>query len=150
MEDLEIFEVACKYFLQTISEFKETLSTKVRALEIADWTYDSGITKVCQPDENDKKKRCKTGIEYRSKVELSLEDVETIWREFNAFFDKTYIADIERISNNEEIGRYEFITTNSKGDEIECVIYLSGEWNIPQIRLSVFVTARYKNMDFVV
>lgn len=88
MENLDIFEVACKYFFQKISEF-------------------------------------------------------------NAFFEKTYTADIERISTNEEIGRYEFMATNSKGDRIQCMIYLSGEWNIPLVYLSAFVTARYKNVDYV-
>ena len=83
MENLDIFEVACKYFFQKISEFKEILSNKVRALENIDWIYDKGTTKVCQPDEKDKRKRCKTGLEYRSKVEISPDDVETIWEEFN-------------------------------------------------------------------
>ena len=149
MENLDIFEVACKYFFQKIREFKEILSNKVRALENIDWIYDKGTTKVCQPDEKDKRKRCKTGLEYRSKVEISPDDVETIWEEFNAFFEKTYTADIERISTNEEIGRYEFMATNSKVDRIQCMIYLSGEWNIPLVYLSAFVTARYKNVDYV-
>ena len=74
---------------------------------------------------------------------------ELIWNEFNIFFEKTYIKNIERLSNNEEIGRYQFVATNSKGDSIGCIIYLAGEWNISQISLSAFVADRYKNMDYV-
>ena len=39
-------------------------------------------------------------------------------------FYKTYIVDIVWILNNEEIGRYEFITTNFNGCEIKCIIYM--------------------------
>ena len=52
MENLDIFEVACKYFFQKISEFREILSNKVRALENIDWIYDKGTTKVCQPSQS--------------------------------------------------------------------------------------------------
>ena len=41
------------------------------------------------------------------------------------------------------------MATNSKGDRIQCMIYLYGEWNIPLVYLSSFVTARYKNVDYV-
>lgn len=63
-------------------------------------------------------------MEYRSKIELSISDVGIIWNEFSAFFEKTNTANIERISNNEAMGRYVFVTKNSMGDEIECAIYL--------------------------
>ena len=43
MENLEIFEEACKYFSHKISEFKEILSIKVRSLENKDWIYNKGF-----------------------------------------------------------------------------------------------------------
>ena len=61
---------------------------------------------------------------------------------FSSFFTKTYVENIERISNNEEIARYEFLARSSIGDEIRCTIYLANEWNIPQISLSGFVAPR--------
>ncbi|MBN6709655.1 hypothetical protein JFL47_11600 [Haemophilus haemoglobinophilus] len=148
MESLDIFEVACEYFSQKISEFTQILSGKVKILEKIDWLYNKGTIKVCQIDEKGKKKRCKTNLKYSSKVEIGSKDVEIIWCEFKAFFENTYTPNIERISANEEIGRYEFRATNSKGDSIRCMIYLSGEYNIPQVSISAFVTARYKTIDY--
>ena len=57
------------------------------------------------------------------------------------------MSKIERITGNEEIGRYVFVALNDIGDEVECVINISGEWNIPLIRITGFVSARYKNID---
>ena len=74
-------------------------------------------------------------------------EVQIIWNEFSSFFTKTYLASIERISNNEEIARYKFLARSSVGDEIRCTIYLANEWNIPQISLSGFVAPRYKKSD---
>ena len=75
-------------------------------------------------------------------------EVQIIWNEFSSFFTKTYLASIERISNNEEIARYEFLARSSVGDEIRCTIYLANEWNIPQIGLLGFVAPRYKKNDY--
>lgn len=84
MENLCIFEVADRYFVENISEFKEILSDKVDALKNVDWIYN----KTCQPDETGRKKRCKVGLEYRSKIELSISDVDIIWNEFSVFLKK--------------------------------------------------------------
>lgn len=67
---------------------------------------------------------------------------------FSSFFTKTYLASIERISNNKEIGRYEFFARSSVGDEVSCTIYLANEWNIAQIGLLGFVAPRYKKSDY--
>ena len=104
MDNLDIFENACKYFLEKMTEFKEILSSKVDNLNNQDWILSKGST-------------------------------------------KTYVENIERISNNEEIARYEFLARSSIGDEIRCTIYLANEWNIPQISLSGFVAPRYKKSD---
>ena len=101
MENLEIFEKACKYFSDNRSEFKEILSEKIPTLNDKDWEFDKGSTKVFKADETGRKKRCKTSIAYRLKIELTEADAETVWDNFNIFFEKTYTADIERVS-----GRY--------------------------------------------
>ena len=147
MDNLDIFEDASKYFLEKMTEFKEILSDKVNSLNNKDWLFSKGSVKTCKADETGKKKRCKVGLKYGLKIELSVDDVDIIWNEFSSFFTKTYLVSIERISNNEEIGRYVFVALNDIGDEVECVINISGEWNIPLIRITGFVSARYKNID---
>ena len=147
MENLEIFEKACKYFSDNISEFKEILSEKIPTLNDKDWEFDKGSTKVFKADETGRKKRCKVSIGYCLKVEITEADALTTWDEFNLFFKETYVADIERISNNEELGRYEFIAKNTLGDEVRCSIYLANEWNIAQICILGYVSGRYKKAD---
>ena len=149
MDNLDIFENASKYFLEKMTEFKEILSSKVNSLNNKDWIFSKGSTKTCKADETGKKKRCKVGLKYGLKIELSVDDVDIIWNEFSSFFTKTYLASIEKISNNEEIGRYEFIAKSSLGDEVSCAIYLANEWNIPQIGFLGFVAPRYKKSDYV-
>ena len=149
MDNLDIFENASKYFLEKMTEFKEILSSKVNSLNNKDWIFSKGSTKTCKADETGKKKRCKVGLKYGLKIELSVDDVDIIWNEFSSFFTKTYLASIEKISNNEEIGRYEFIAKSSLGDEVSCVIYLANEWNIPQIGFLGFVAPRYKKSDYI-
>ena len=148
MDNLDIFEDASKYFLEKMTEFKEILSDKVNSLNNKDWIFSKGSVKTCKADETGKKKRCKVGLNYGLKTELSVDDVDIIWNEFSSFFTKTYVENIERISNNEEIGRYEFFARSSVGDEISCTIYLANEWNIPQIGLLGFVAPRYKKSDY--
>ena len=149
MDNLDIFENASKYFLEKMTEFKEILSSKVNSLNNKNWIFSKGSTKTCKADETGKKKRCKVGLKYGLKIELSVDDVDIIWNEFSSFFTKTYLASIEKISNNEEIGRYEFIAKSSLGDEVSCAIYLANEWNIPQIGFLGFVAPRYKKSDYV-
>jgi len=147
MENLEIFENACKYFSDNIIKFKDILTEKVDALKDKNWEFDKGSTKVFKTDETGRKKRCKVSIGYCLKVEITEADALTTWDEFNMFFKETYLADIERISNNEELGRYEFIGKNTLGDEVRCSIYLANEWNIAQICILGYVSGRYKKAD---
>ena len=149
MENFEIFEEAGKYILAKMSEFKDALSTKVSFLEGAEWSFDKGSVKVCKTDETGRKPRCKVGVKYHLKVQLSVEDVEAIWSEFNLVFKESHIADIERVTGNEELLRYEFKAKNPQGDEVSCSIYLPNEWNIPQIGILGFVSPRYKKVDYV-
>ena len=147
MENLEIFENACNYFSDNIVKFKDILTQKVDALKDKKWVFEKGNIKVFKADEIGRKKRCKVSIGYRIKIELTEADAETVWDNFNTFFEKTYTADIERISNNEELGRYEFIAKNTLGDEVRCAIYLANEWNIAQICILGYVSGRYKKTD---
>ena len=149
MDNLDIFENASKYFLEKMTEFKEILSSKVNSLNNKDWIFSKGSTKTCKADETGKKKRCKVGLKYGLKIELSVDDVDIIWNEFSSFFTKTYVENIERISSLFEIGRYEFIAKSSLGDEVSCAIYLANEWNIPQIGFLGFVAPRYKKSDYI-
>ena len=147
MENLEIFENACKYFSDNIVKFKDILTEKVDALKDKEWVFEKGNIKVFKADETGRKKRCKVSIGYCLKVEITEADALTTWDEFNMFFKETYVADIERISNNEELGRYEFIAKNTLGDEVRCSIYIANEWNIAQICILGYVSGRYKKAD---
>jgi len=149
MENFEIFEEASKYILAKMSEFKDVLSAKVSSLEGVEWSFEKGSVKTCKEDETGRKQRCKVGVKYHLKVQLTVEDVEAIWNEFNLVFKESHISDIERISGNEELLRYEFKAKNPKGDEVSCSIYLPNEWNIPQIGTLGFVSPRYKKADYV-
>ena len=148
MENLEIFDIASKYFLGQMTDFKNLLVRKINKLDSTDWVHNKGSIKTCKADEAGRKMRCKVGLQYGLKVELSLNEAELIWEAFQKFFKESYFEKIERNRNNEELGRYEFIARTSKGDEIECSIYLANEWNIPQISISGFVSSRYKSCDF--
>ena len=87
------------------------------------------------------------GIKYSLLVELSQADAETIWSEFSQFFCTISLDHIERVSSNEELGRYQFVANNSIGDEVTCDIYLPNEWNIPQLNMLGCVSARYRKED---
>ena len=50
IDRLDIFEVACKYFLTEFSSFKNLISTKVESLDGLDWSFDKGSTKVCSAE----------------------------------------------------------------------------------------------------
>lgn len=126
---------------------KNLISTQVQSLNGLEWSFDKGSTKVCSADEKGLKKRCKVGITYRLQVELSQVDTEIIWSEFSRFWGATTLNQIERVYSNEELGRYQFIANNSIGDELTCNIYLPNEWNIPQLNMLGFVSARYRKVD---
>ena len=123
------------------------MTQKVDALKDKEWVFEKGNIKVFKADETGRKKRCKVSIGYCLKVEITEADALTTWDEFNMFFKETYVTDIERISNNEELGRYEFIAKNTLGDEVRCSIYLANEWNIAQICILGYVSGRYKKAD---
>ena len=148
MKEQYSFESVCKYITGTMSEFKDLIVSKFEVLQYIEWTYSKGTTKVCKADENGKKKRCKVGIGYQSKTGLSVDIVEEIWMEFKSYFGNSNLPKLERITGNEEIGRYVFVALNDTGDEVECVIKTPGEWNIPLIGIRGFVSARYRNSDF--
>lgn len=148
IDRLDTFEVACKHFLVDFSNFKNLISTQVQSLDGLEWSFDKGSTKVCSADEKGLKKRCKVGITYNLQVKLSPHDAEIIWEGFSQFFGNTSLYNIERVSSNEELGRYEFIANNSFGDEIICGIYLPNEWNRPQINILGFVSSRYRKVDY--
>ena len=147
IDRLDTFEVACKHFLEDFSNFKNLISTQIKSLDDLEWSFDKGSTKVCSADEKGLKKRCKVGITYRLQVELSQVDTEIIWSEFSRFWGATTLNQVERVYSNEELGRYQFIANNSLGDELTCDIYLPNEWNIPQLNMLGFISARYRKVD---
>lgn len=147
IDRLDTFEVACKHFLEDFSNFKNLISTQIKSLDDLEWSFDKGSTKVCSADEKGLKKRCKVGITYRLQVELSQVDTEIIWSEFSRFWGATTLNQVERVYSNEELGRYQFIANNSIGDELTCDIYLPNEWNIPQLNMLGYISARYRKVD---
>ena len=149
MNPMDSFEVATDTFLEMTVAFKENLVWAVKLLETEDWCFHKGTTKVCQIDETGRKKRCRAGIAHHLKIELTNRDAEAIWQLFYDFFKETLLKTIERIDGNEDMGRYEFRAISQIGDEVRCSIYLPNEWNLPQIYLSGFVTARYRKVDLI-
>ena len=147
IDRLDTFEVACKHFLADFSNFKSLISNQVQSLDGLEWSFDKGSAKVCRADEKGLKKRCKVGVAYRLQVELSQVDAETIWTEFSRFWRTTTLNQVERVYSNEELGRYQFIANNSIGDELTCDIYLPNEWNIPQLNMLGYISARYRKVD---
>lgn len=147
MHEPVTFESASKYITEIITDFKDFIVSKYKELQDAEWTFDKGSTKVCTADENGKKKRCKVGISYNSKVVLTDNIAVDIWNLFENHFKDSYLPNIERITGNEEMGRYAFSAKNDDGDMIECTVNMPGEWNIPLISITGYTTARYRNLD---
>ena len=147
MEELELFEAASKDLLDTIQGFKDNLSVRFPLLDSDNWQYDKGSIKVCRADESGFKKRCRVGISYNLKVSLLNEAAEQIWLLFKDWFNTSRLGQVERNSNNEDLGRYVFSASSPLDDQVDCSIYLPNEWNIPQISLSGYLTARYRACD---
>lgn len=147
MQELLIFEPACKCITELMSDFRDLIVSKYTELQNAEWIFDKGSTKVCKADENGKKKRCKVGISYNSKVVLTDNIALDIWNLFENNFKDSYLPNIERITGNEEMGRYAFSTKNELRDEVLCVIQTPGEWNVPLISITGFISARYRDID---
>ena len=78
MENLEIFEIASKYFLGQMTDFKNLLVRKINKLDSMDWVHNKGSVKTCKADETGRKMRCKVGLKYGLKVELSIDEAELI------------------------------------------------------------------------
>ena len=147
MQELLIFEPACKCITELMSDFRDLIVSKYTELQNAEWLFDKGSTKVCKADENGKKKRCKVGISYNSKVVLTDDIATYIWNLFENHFKNSYLPNLERITGNEEMGRYAFSAKNELGDEVLCDIQTPGEWNIPLISITGFISARYRETD---
>ena len=147
MEELELFEAASKDLFDTMQGFKDNLSVQFPLLDSDNWQYDKGSIKVCKADESGFKKRCRVGISYNLKTTLSNEDAEQIWLLFKDWFNTRRLSQVERNPNNEDLGRYVFLASSPLGDQVNCSIYLPNEWNIPQISLSGYLTARYRACD---
>ena len=147
MHEPVTFESASKYITEIISDFKDLIVSKYKELQDVEWTFDKGSTKVCTADEKGKKKRCKVGIGYMSKVALTDDIATEIWELFMSYFGDSCLPNLERITGNEEMGRYAFSAKNDDGDMIECTVNTLGEWNIPLISITGYTTARYRNID---
>lgn len=147
MNELLIFEPACKCITELMSDFRDLIVSKYTELQNAEWIFDKGSTKVCKADENGKKKRCKVGISYNSKVVLTDNIAVDIWNLFENYFKDSYLPNVERITGNEEMGRYAFSAKNELRDEVLCEIRTPGEWNIPLISITGFISARYRDID---
>ena len=147
MHEPVTFESASKYITEIITDFKDLIVSKYKELQDAEWTFNKGSTKVCKADENGKKKRCKVGISYTSKVVLTDNIAMDIWNLFESYFGDSCLPKLERITGNEEMDRYAFSAKNDNGDMIECTVNTPGEWNIPLINITGYTTARYRNID---
>ena len=97
MENLEIFEIASKYFLGQMTGFKDLLAIKNNQLDSIDWIHNKGSVKTCKADETGRKMRCKVGLGYGLKVELSLNEVELIWGAFQKFLKKAISKGLKEI-----------------------------------------------------
>lgn len=147
MHELVTFESASKYITEIITDFKDLIVSKYKELQDAEWTFNKGSTKVCTADEKGKKKRCKVGIGYISKVALTDDIAMEIWKLFMSYFGDSCLPKLERITGNEEMGRFAFSAKNESGDEVGCTVNTPGEWNIPLISITGYTTARYRNID---
>ena len=83
--------------------FKDLLAIKNNQLDSIDWIHNKGSVKTCKADETGRKMRCKVGLGYGLKVELSLNEVELIWEAFQKFFKESYFERIERNRNRDLI-----------------------------------------------
>ena len=82
-----------------------------------------------------------------SKVALTDDIAMEIWELFTSYFGDSYVPKLERITGNEEMGRFAFSAKNESGDEVGCTVNTPGEWNIPLISITGYTTARYRNID---
>lgn len=147
---MESFESVCKEWSASMKELVAHISNgEIPSLIHSEWRYEKRQTRVCEPDEKGKKKRCAVGERYYSSASLTAEDANAIWQRLQQFAEAHGLYEVERIENNEqELGRYDFRAKNpDTEDYISCCIYLPGEWNGPKISLSIFIGPRYRKID---
>ena len=65
---------------------------------------------------------------------------------FKEHFNDSNLTNVERLAENEEMGRYVFSAKNEL-DQVECTINTPGEWNIPLIKITGHVGSRYRISD---
>ena len=99
MENLEIFEIASKYLLGQMTDLKDLLVRKINKLDSTDWIHNKGSVKTCKADETGRKMRCKVGLQYGLKVELSLNEAELIWEAFQKKAISKRLKEIETMKN---------------------------------------------------
>ncbi len=140
------FECAKKMWESCISDFAEIISSEISMVE--KWEIRKMRVDVYSKDENGLKKRGGSLHKYFAKSELKKEDVEKIWSLFQDFSENISLR-VERWRNNEkDLNRYKFEATNDNTDDsLLCSINLPNEWNKPHISISVFVGARYRQID---
>ena len=149
-EDIMLsFEAACKYWETSLADFIKSFGdNNILVLKNAKWEITKYKVKVCPPEEDGRKKRCR-GLTYHTNTLIDKNDIGIIWGRFKLFCKEQELNEIERWSNNEEMGRYVFWAKNTTtDDEFKLGIYLRGEWNPrPNVSLFVWVNARYRNAD---
>ena len=143
------FEATCKYWETALADFgKELSSGNISVLKNAEWEFSKGKIRVCDPEEDGRKKRCRW-IDCHFEARLKNTGAEMIWNFFEQFSLEHGLSDVERWKNNEEMGRYKFVAKDDEtSDKFDVSIMLPYEWNPkPAIWLSVWIGARYRNVD---
>ncbi len=140
------FECAKKMWEGYISDFAQIISTEIPMVDR--WEIRKMRVDVYPKEENGLKKRGGSLCKYFSKSELKKEDVEKIWSLFQNFSENISLR-VERWKNNEkDLDRYKFEAVNDNTDDsLLCSINLPNEWNNSLISISVFVGARYRQID---
>jgi len=149
---MDSFEKACKHWDAIMKRFAEQISDgMIQALTDTQWIYEKKKIRVCEPDDNGKKKRCAIGAGYYSNAILNSRDANAVWKVFKQFSETHGLRKTERLRNNEkELGWYNFRAENtSTDDKFSCSISLPGEWTKPNISLSLFIGPRYRDVDLL-
>lgn len=148
--DAECYEVACKSFSEELKKLACQISIAVPTLKDVEWQYDKKKTKVCDADENGRKKRMAVGEAYYShEVNLTHKDALVIWKIFRQFAKDHGFNRLDRMKNNEKtLGWYKFEAEDtSHFDWFLCSINVPGEWSPPLISVRLVVGPRYRKAD---
>jgi beta-galactosidase beta subunit len=143
------FEYAKKIWEKRVFDFVKTISLET-SLGNTEWEVRKMHINIYSANENGLKKRSGSRHRYFINVELQKENAEKIWGLFKQFANQ-YDLELERWKNNEkDLDRYAFEAKNiNTNDSISCHIELPNEWNNPCIWVSVFVGARYHQIDLI-